>query len=56
MNFRGRVCENKIVSFCILVQVDGVNVEISMNAKDQCRLCRFVISIRLKGKTARVKF
>ena len=40
----------------IFVRVDGVNVEISMNPKDQCRLCTFVISIRLKGRTARVKF
>ena len=56
MNFRGRVCENKIIFFCILVRVDGVSVKISMNPKDQCRLCTFVISIRLKGRTARGKF
>ena len=48
--------KTKLFFFCILVRVDGVNVEISMNPKDQCRLCTFVISIRLKGGTARVKF
>ena len=48
--------KTKLFFFCILVRVDGVNVEISMNPKDQCRLCTFVISIRLKGRTARVKF
>ena len=56
MNFRGHVCENRIFFFCILVCLDGVNVEISMNPKDQCRLCTFVLSICLKGRTARVKF
>ena len=55
MNFRGRVCEIKIFFFfCILVLVDGVNVEISMNPNDQCRLCTFVFLIRLKGRTTRV--
>ena len=56
MNFRGRVCENEFFFFCFLVCVDGVNVEISMNPNNQCRLCTFVLSICLKGRTARVKF
>ena len=30
--------------------------EISMNPNDQCRLCSFVLLIRLKGTTTRVKF
>ena len=55
MNFRGRVCETKIIFFCILERVDGVNNdEISMNPNDQCRLCTFVFLIRLKGRTAKV--
>ena len=32
-----RVCETKIIFFCILERVDGVNGEISMNPNDQCR-------------------
>ena len=57
MNFRGRVCETKIiVIFCILDCVDGANGEISMNPNDQCRLYSFVLLIRLKGTTTRVKF
>ena len=57
MNFRGRVCETKIiVIFCILDCVDGANGEISMNPSDQCRLYSFVLLIRLKGTTTRVKF
>ena len=35
MNFRGRVFETKIIFFCILERVDGVNGEISMNPNDQ---------------------
>ena len=54
MNFRGLVCEIKIIFFCILERVDGVDGEISMNPNDQCRLCTFVFLIRLKGRTARV--
>ena len=58
MNFRGRVCETKIINviFCILDCVDGANGEISMNPNDQCRLCSFVLLIRLKGTATRVKF
>ena len=58
MNFRGRMCETKIINviFCILDCVDGANGEISMNPNDQCRLCSFVLLIRLKGTTTRVKF
>ena len=58
MNFRGRVCETKIINviFCILDCVDGANGEISINPNDQCRLCSFVLLIRLKGTTTRVKF
>ena len=58
MNFRGRVCETKIINviFCILDCMDGANGEISMNSNDQCRLCSFVLLIRLKGTTTRVKF
>ena len=58
MNFRGRVCETKIINviFCILDCVDSANGEISMNPNDQCRLCSFVLLIRLKGTTTRVKF
>ena len=56
MIFRGRVCENKIIFFCILESVDGVNGEISMNPNNQCRLCTFFFLIRLIGRTARVKF
>ena len=54
MNFRGRVFETKIIFFCILERVDGVNGEISMNPNDQCRLCTFVFLIRLQGRTGRV--
>ena len=56
MNFRGRVCETKIIYFLYLESVDGVNGEISMNPNDQCGLCTFVFLIRLKGTTTRVKF
>ena len=56
MILRGRVCETKIIFFGSFERVDGVNGEISMNPKDQCRLCTFVFLIRLKGRTARVKF
>ena len=56
MIFRGRVCETKIIFLGILERVDGVNGEISMNPNDQCRLCTFIFLIRLKGRTARVKF
>ena len=54
MSFGERVCETKIIFFCILERVDGVNSEISINPNDQCRLCTFVFLIRLKGRTARV--
>ena len=54
MNFRGHVCETKIIFVCILERVDGVNGEISMNPNDQCRPCTFVFLILLKGRTARV--
>ena len=54
MNFRGRVLETKIIFFCILEHVDGVNGEISMNPNDRCRLGTVVFLIRLKGRTARV--
>ena len=56
MNFRGRVCETKIIFFCTLERVEGVDGEISINPNDQCRLCTFVFLIRLKRRTARVKF
>jgi len=48
--------KTKCFFFHILVRLDGVNVEISMNPKDHCRLCTLVLSICLKGRTARVKF
>ena len=35
--------EPPIFFFGILVLVDGVNVEFSMNPNDQCRLCTFVL-------------
>ena len=54
MNFRGRVCETKIIFLGILERVDGVNGEISMNPNDQYRLCTLVFLIRLKGRTSRV--
>ena len=54
MNFRERVCETKIIFFCILERVDAVNGEMSMNPNDQYRLCTFVFLIRLKGRTSRV--
>ena len=53
MNFRGHV-QNYF--FCILLHMDGVNVEISVNPNDHCRLYTFVLLIRLKGRTTRVKF
>ena len=57
MDFRGRLCETKIIYFfCILKRVDGVNGKISMNPNDQCGLCTFIYLIRLKGRTTRVKF
>ena len=34
INFRGPVCETKIIFFCILERVDGVHGEISMNPND----------------------
>ena len=55
MNFRGRVCETKIIfCVCVLERLDGVNGEISMNPNDQCRLCTLIFLIRLKGRTSRV--
>jgi len=58
--FRGTEMNSKRtrvkLCFCILLPVDGVNVEISMNPNDQCRLYTFVLLICLKGRTARVKF
>ena len=58
MKFRGRVCETKIYFFFwILERVKGGNGKISVNPNDQCRrLSIFVFLIRLKGRTARVKF
>ena len=32
------MCETKII-FCILGRMDGINVEVSMNANDQCISC-----------------
>ena len=54
MNFRERVCETKIIFFCILERVDAINGEMSMNPNDQYRLCTFVFLIHLKGRTSRV--
>ena len=51
INFGGRVCETKIIFFCILERVKGVYGKISMNPNDQCRLCTFVFLIRLKQET-----
>ena len=38
MNFRADARVKPKLFFCILVCVDSLNVEISMNANDQCRL------------------
>ena len=48
--------KTEIIFFRILKCMDGVNVEISMNLNNQCRLCTFVFLIRVKGRTARMKF
>ena len=54
---RGGALRDDTKNGCVADQVcvDAVNVEISMNPKDQCRLCTFVLSIRLTGRTARVE-
>ena len=58
VKFRGR-----IIFFVFRKQrLDGGNGEISVNPKDQCRVCncsfevKFIFLILLKGRTARVKF
>ena len=48
--------KTEIIFFRILKCMDGVNVEISMNLNNQCRLCTFVFLIRVKGRTAGMKF
>ena len=53
------MCKPKLF-FCILVCVDSINVEISMNANDQCRLYKVKvlqtewITVLAMGQTTRV--